>query len=108
MNNDKRLLHELSQISDRYRRLYFSTALALTWLALAVVGLGIFIWTRSHSHTFPGLVLLGLIALALLAIPLFGALSFRVRNPLWIAHRIEKRYPDLDARLLAALEQTPD
>src|SRR5204862_4165107 len=30
-----------------------------------------------------------------------------VRDPLWVARRIERRYPDLDARLLAALEQHP-
>ena len=30
------------------------------------------------------------------------------RNPLWIARQIEMKFPDLDTRLLASLEQLPE
>ena len=34
--------------------------------------------------------------------------SRRSGNALWLARRIERKHPELDARLLAALEQHPD
>ncbi|MGB7160924.1 MAG: hypothetical protein WBD40_22875 [Tepidisphaeraceae bacterium] len=108
-NTDERTLHqELASVGRRYRRLLLWTGLALCWVVLALTGAAALSWARGAGYAIPGVLLVVLIVLPAVLLPiLFGWLR-RVRNPAWIAHRIERRFPDLDARLLAAVEQRPD
>src|SRR6187401_361813 len=104
MMNELMLRQELNKVSARYRRLMFWAGLAVCWLALAIVGLAVLAWAKGASRAVPGLALL-LVALPAILVPLLLKALRKVQDPAWIAHRIEKKYPDLDTRLLAALEQ---
>jgi hypothetical protein len=108
MNDDTRLRQELDRVSLRYRRVIRLAALATLWLALALVALALLALGRGWSYAVPIASAVGLALLALVIAPMLIAASRAVRNPLWIARRVEQRFPDLDARLLAALEQHPD
>src|SRR4051812_10053386 len=108
MNDDTRLRQELDRVSLRYRRVVRRAAMAGVWLALALVALSLVAMGRGAGDTIPVIsaVVIGL--LVVVVAPMLVAASRAVRNPLWIARRIEQRFPELDARLLAALEQHPD
>src|SRR2546423_8926323 len=105
--NDLALKRELDKVAVRYRRLLWRTTLAATWLVLAVAGLAALAGARGAGYAVPGVVLLLLVASALLVVPVLLSALRAASDPLWVARRIEKRFPDLDARLLAALEQQP-
>jgi hypothetical protein len=102
------LWQELNKVGDRTRRLRLWTGLAVAWLGLVLVGALVLWWARSGRHAVPGIALLSLIGMALLLIPVLRMVGRRSVRPLAVAHRIEQRYPELDARLLAAVEQQPD
>ena len=82
--------------------------MAACWLLLAVAGVGVWAWARGASMAIPGAALLALVGLPAILYPLLSAALRKTRDPLWVARRIEARHPDLDARLLAALEQRRD
>src|SRR5436190_930874 len=105
--NDLALKRELDKVAERYRRLLWRTTLAATWLVLAVAGLAALAAARGAGYAVPGVVLVLLVVSALIVVPVLLSALRAVRDPLWVARRIEKRFPDLDARLLAALEQHP-
>ena len=102
------LHQELAKVSLRYRRLLLRTGVAACFLALAVAGLLLLMWARGSGYAVPGIALVLLLVVPAIAIPLLVSALRTVRSPLWVARRIERRYPDLDARLLAALEQQQD
>jgi hypothetical protein len=102
------LQQELDRVGKRFRRLLLWTGLALCWVALAVAGLAALSWARGSGRAIPGVLLVALVALPVVFLPLLLRWLRRVRDPNWIAHRVERKFPDLDARLLAALEQRPD
>ncbi len=108
MMNEQLLRQELRKVSTRYRTLLLRTGLAICWLALALMGLAVLAWARGASRAIPGIALLMLIALPVILVPILLSWLRRVQDPLWIAHRIERRFPELDTRLLAAIEQEPD
>ncbi|MDB5294706.1 MAG: hypothetical protein JWO31_689, partial [Phycisphaerales bacterium] len=105
--HDRRLRRALDTVSGRYRRLLWQIGLAACWLALAVAGLAALAWWRGAGRAVP-LVTLVLMAVLLAALlpPLLRAVRV-VRDPLWVARRLERKFPDLDTRLLAAVEQAP-
>ena len=103
----KRIERRLAQVASRSRRLWSLRALSVAWLAVAALaGAALaarWIWDWHAPWVAPALVLSGTLA---------GIACFRLGrrvagNPLSAARRIEARYPDLDSRLLAALEQKP-
>jgi DNA polymerase III delta prime subunit len=106
--NDQKLRQELDRVSLRYRRLLLWTGLAVCWLVLALAGAALLAWARGGGYAVPGIALVLMVALPAALLPIVVTWLRRIRNPLWIARRIEKQFPDLDARLLAALEQRPD
>src|SRR5689334_4095916 len=106
--NDPRLRRELEQVSLRYRRLLLRTASAACLLALAAAGGAVLARLRGAGYVVPAALLLLLVAVPLVVVPLLLAALRAIRDPAWMARRIECRFPDLDARLLAALEQHPD
>lgn len=101
------LHQELAKVSLRYRLLLVRAGAAVCFLSMAVAGLAVLAWARGAGYAVPGILLALLVAVPLLAIPFMMSASRAVRNPMWVARRIERRFPDLDARLLAALEQRP-
>jgi hypothetical protein len=99
---------ELDRVAKRYRRLLLWVGFAVCWLTLAIAGFLALTWARKSGHAIPGVLMVALLALPLVFLPMLLRWLRRVKSPAWIAHRIEGRFPDLDARLLAALEQKPD
>ena len=107
-HNEHRLRQELERVSLRYRRLLRGFGLALCWLALAAAGAALLAAARGAGYAVPVAVLVVLAAAPFVVVPVLLSALRAARNPVWLARRIEQRYPDLDARLLAALEQRPD
>ena len=107
MSNELRLLEEIERVSRRYRRLVLWGGLSACWLVLALVAGALLAWSRGRGYAVPGAALILLIVLPLGALLLLMSAWRRMKSPLWVAHRIERRFPELDTRLLAALEQTP-
>jgi hypothetical protein len=107
VNDEQTLRQELRTVGDRYRRLLLRVGLAACWLALAAAGAAALAFARGAGLAVPGLVLIALVALPAVLVPVYARALRRVRDPLWVARRIERRFRDLDARLLAALEQPP-
>ncbi|CAA9374027.1 MAG: hypothetical protein AVDCRST_MAG64-153, partial [uncultured Phycisphaerae bacterium] len=105
--NDTRLHLELATVSRRYRRLFTLLWLSGLWATLAVAGLAAFAWNNGAGHIIPRALIGVLLVLPLVLLPFYLRSLRSVGNPVWVARRIEQKYPDLDARLLAALEQRP-
>src|SRR5437868_10272802 len=101
------LHQELAKVGLRYRRLLLRSTLAACFLALAAAGITVLSWARGSARAVPGVALVVLLAVPLVVIPLLARALRAVRSPVWVARRIERRFPDLDSRLLAALEQRP-
>ncbi len=105
--NERMLRLELQNVSRRYRRLLLRWGLAACWLSLALAGLGLLAWTRDGGLTVPGTILVVLVALPAVLVPMMLAALRAARDPLWVARRIEQRYPDLDPRHHAPHQQQP-
>jgi hypothetical protein len=103
--NSPQLQTRLEEVLDRERRLKFWSALARVWAGAALAGLFVIFLERSSgwsSSLLPWLV-------ALLALVL--AFRFTRRNEIqendWrqLARRVESHHPELDGRLLTAVQQ---
>jgi hypothetical protein len=104
---DRRLSRELERVALRYRRLHLRASLALLWLALAAAA-GAAWWLGSRSGGAPPWAVPALAALAApAALACWLAARRSARDHRRLAEEIEARHPDLDARLLAAVEQEP-
>src|SRR5688500_10419433 len=103
--NEWTLHHELDKAGARYRRLRLYSALALSWGVLALLGAGVLFAMRSLGYSVPGVALLAIGAVALLCIPVLMRWSRSSLDALAIARKVEQNHPELDARLLSALEQ---
>ncbi|HEV2292705.1 MAG TPA: hypothetical protein VGR35_02555 [Tepidisphaeraceae bacterium] len=106
--SEKALHQELGRVATRYRRLVLWTGLMVCWLILAIAGAAALAWARGTGYAIPGVVFIALLALPLVFFPMLLTWLRRVRSPNWVAHRVERKFSDLDARLLTALEQQPD
>lgn len=103
---DPTLRRELGKVSLRYARLGKRLMLAGCWASAAFAGLlliALMTGALGGGWTLAGLFLC--VGLAVSAVVIFRRADRRFRDPKWLARRIEKRFPDLDARLLAATEQ---
>src|SRR5215203_103973 len=95
----------LEQVALRQRRLRFWCKLAACWIGAAFGGLLLFVLERqigwASSLVLPLVAMIGIVAAVVVTIR-HGA-----RPPNWreIARRIEAAYPDLDGRLLTAVQQ---
>ena len=106
MNSELR--QALERVARRFRHVRLWTGLALCWLAWAIVG-----WVCSlvlfylGKTPIPGPWLLGSFAVAAATGAALAIWAMRsVRDPRWVARRIEAKYPELGTGLLAAVEQT--
>ena len=105
---ERRLRRQLDEVAMRDRRMRAATWLAVVWIGLATAGaillslnhnLGVYV--RGETIVFA--------AIGGAATVLVLLLSWRVgRDPLAVARKIENKYPQLDARLLTAIEQRPE
>ena len=102
---DRRLKEQLAIVADRFRWLRLWQQLRAVWLILALVG-GL-IWAESSlsgglAHNIAPI--LGGIAI-IVALAIVWRCSRARTDDHWVAQRVEARFPDLNARLLAAIEQ---
>jgi hypothetical protein len=100
------LRRELDCVAHRYRRLRLWSSLAICWFAFAILGAIFIWWSRSQTVPSPGMVpALGILAVMAAATSAIVALR-SARSSDWLARRIERRFPELDARLLTAIGET--
>ncbi|HEX8324698.1 MAG TPA: hypothetical protein VF595_12395 [Tepidisphaeraceae bacterium] len=105
--NDQALRHELDRVGQRYRSLWQSTGLAIAWTVLAIIGVAALVVAHRQGYGLPLWAPLTLAAVATVFAALLPLLLKQTRNPHWVARRLERQFPDLNARLLTALEQKP-
>ena len=95
-------------MARRYRRVRTATWLAVAWVVLATFGAILLSLNRNLGVYFRGEPLM-FAALGVTVTTFMLWLSWRAaRDPHWLARRIEDRFPQLDARLLTAIEQVPE
>ncbi|HOY56570.1 MAG TPA: hypothetical protein PK640_00330 [Verrucomicrobiota bacterium] len=103
--NDRYLQTRLGPLAQRQRALRLRSGLALCWLATALVAVTLTFLLRSMGVATTSI--LPIVALAGLASGLWLARRHRRAPADWhaLALEIEARHPDLDGRLLTAVEQ---
>jgi hypothetical protein len=98
----------LERIVARRRRLAFWSSLAVCWAGAAFIGLFVaFIERQSGWGSSLAMPLVGLIGIAGAIIVLFRFARARI-DLRALAQQIEARYPDLEGRLLTAVQQPLD
>ncbi|MFG0332082.1 MAG: hypothetical protein ACF8TS_01860, partial [Maioricimonas sp. JB049] len=100
---DPRLTRELLPVLRRIRKVRWLKSLALGWLTLAALG-GLLLWLPPGLPAGVIFVALG----AAIAIAVIAIAWPRSSDRRTAARLIEQHYPDLDSRLLTAVEQQPD
>ena len=102
------LRQALEQVASRFRHLRLWSGLTFCWLSLAVIGaLTTLLQPSSVVDSSDSTWLLGSLAiLTLISGITCISLSLRsVRDPRWVARRIEAKHPELATELLAAYEE---
>jgi hypothetical protein len=99
------LRRELGAVARRFRRLWLWQRLSLCWLAFTLLGLAALALMR-NADRWNGWITPTLVVSAIVAgIVCIWTTRRGVRDQMWLARRLEQRFPDLDSRLLTALEQ---
>jgi hypothetical protein len=102
---EQQLRHELDRVASRYRTWQLWRNLALAWLTVAIAGAILLALLRAGSLQIPFAALL----VAAVGIIAAAACAWKVRTARkdyhWLAQQIEAAFPDLNAGLLAAIEQ---
>jgi len=100
-----RLQASLQHVADRRRRLQFSGKLAGCWVVMSLLGLGLVFLQRQIG--WASSLVLPVVALAGVAAAILIALKYRKTEPDWrrIAGEIEARHPELEGRLITAVQQ---
>ena len=104
--SQRELTYQLQQVARRLRKLRLWTHLTCTWLVLFVLLLGFLFWRPADQSRDTVLTLAISVAVFATVITWWRATRF-AQDPRWVAQRIEAFYPNLDARLLAAIQQQP-
>ena len=101
------LRRQLQPIADRRRRLYLARRLSVCWLICALVGAGLlgaaWLWGWESSSAPAALSIAALVATGWI---IHGSRRLQP-DYLALARVIEQQHPDLQALLLAAIEQEP-
>ena len=102
---DYRIRRGLERTAARFRRTRFFTFVSIAWVVLAAVGLTCLClnWSVNWYSALTVPILLGASLIAPLLCSWFSRRSARDLHR--IAERIEAKYPELETRLLAAIEQ---
>ena len=106
MSLSQLLKNRISVLADRQRRLSIWCRLATCWAAAGLFGLALAVFERQSQSRF-GLALPLVFLVAGVSL-LVVVLDIYFRKPIhWraLARQIEKNHPDLDGRLLTAVEQ---
>jgi hypothetical protein len=100
------LWQALEQVARRFRTLRFLRGLAVLWLTLAAIGWGMEFGLDGAMRIHPYGLLGILLGLAVILATAWRFIANRsVRDPHQVARRIEARYPELGAGLLAAIDE---
>ncbi len=102
---DRRLESELARVADRCRQLRLFTGWSLCWVMVAVSAIVFLLagWATESDLRSAAVVAIGLGLIA--AGIVFVTTRRDSRNLLTAARQVEHQFPDLDQRLLAAMEQ---
>src|SRR5260221_8029652 len=103
MLSDPLLEARLDRVARRHRQLRFWTTIGGCWVAWACLGLGL-VWLERQSGWASSLAL-PLIAFLALASAFVAASRKSIPNLRKLAAQIESRYPELDGRLITAVQQ---
>lgn len=105
---DVRISGTVEQAAARFRRIRLFTWLGLVWIAAAIIA-AVLLWMHATGRgSFPGSaswLAVGAVVAAIITIAA-GYSSFR--NPIWVAERIEQKYPELQQRLITSLGLRPN
>ncbi len=105
---DLQLQHRLEKVAARVIAMRLAWRLMALWLVLAIIGIGCWWLIRSQSWQTGPLTALALGCVAFAMASWFGLRALLMRRDLQaVAQKIEKRFPNLGERLLAAMEQRP-
>ncbi len=104
---EEALRKQLEPVVERRRRLSVARRLSNYWLALALVGAVVACADRLWGWRSP--LALGVLCVAAVAATFWAIYRSRREGPDYraIARNIEQQHPDLQALLLAAIEQRP-
>lgn len=108
MNHHRRLWDQIDAVADRYRQLFGWLACTAVWLGSAAVGAVVMQigWPFGVGFVWFAPLLLTVAVIASAFACWWATRPTRDRH--WIASRIEARHPDLDSRLVTAVEQEPN
>src|SRR5262245_2989022 len=106
MSADKRLKNILEEVRSRAHRLQLWTSLARCWGALALLSLAVLVLERSTG--WGTWLAMPLLAAAAFIVGFIVLVRTRKTHLTWsqVAHQIERKFPQLDGRLLTAVQQT--
>ena len=104
---ERRLHDKLEEVASRERRLRLWCAVASGWAGAALLGWAVVVLQRESG--WASSLSLPLVGIAGLAAVLFIVFRQGVSSPDWrkLACRIEGRHPELEGRLLTAVQQRP-
>lgn len=104
--SQRELSYQLQQVARRLRKQRLWSNLTITWLVLFVVLLGFLYWRPTDQSLDTILTLSIAIAVCATLVAWWRSTRF-AQDPRWVARQIEAYYPNLDARLAAAVQQQP-
>jgi hypothetical protein len=98
---------ELDRVAKRYARWLTWLVLVGMWLILAAIGLIALLSSHRTGFAIPAILLAALLVVPILFLPLLFHRLWRMTSEERITRLIEQKFPELDSRLLTALEQKP-
>src|SRR6516225_6306594 len=102
----EQLERELARVGGRFERMHRLRAMARVWLALALAAGAVLAAVEGVRAEFWANLLLAAVGLFAWAMNIVYARK-RTQDRLWLAREIERRFPELDARLMAAVQEEP-
>lgn len=104
---ERRIAGRLRPVAARFRRLQFAVTLAIGWLGLALLGTLLWVLQRRYDWQLPGMTSTMLVLGLLILVAALIRSIRQARDYRAIAQRVESHFPELDARLLTAMQQQP-
>lgn len=100
------LTYQLQQVASRLRKFRLWTNLTCTWLVLFVLFLAFLFW-RPTDQTIDTVLMIAISIVVIATVVTWWRSMRFAQDPRWVARRIEAFFPNLDARLAAAIQQQP-
>ncbi len=104
---ERRLHRQLNDAVFRYHRTLLTTRLAVVWLALAAAAALLIALNLSRGFYAPGAHIAFIVVTVLVTLGTLYLTRPAMTSPGKIAQRIETQFPELQSRLLTAMEQRP-